>query len=162
MDLCQQSDPLLFNMPSRSVTAFLSKWKHLLISWLQSLSTVTLEPKKIKVCYCFHFSPRQEWKRFLGSSNLKIRLRFLCLADMCLVCVSRTPPHPDRAVLWMSLWGQSPEGTRCPPLDHWGYVFIRFPSRRLIVLNSKARWMLKASLPRGTGFCLFMDFHTLA
>ena len=28
-----------------------------LISWQQSLSAVTLEPKKIKVCHCFHFSP---------------------------------------------------------------------------------------------------------
>ena len=39
---------LLFNMLSRFVIAFLPKSKHLLISWLQSLSTVILEPKKIK------------------------------------------------------------------------------------------------------------------
>ena len=39
---------LLFNMLSRLVIAFLPKSKHLLISWLQSLSTVILEPKKIK------------------------------------------------------------------------------------------------------------------
>ena len=39
---------LLFNMLSRLVTAFLPKSKHLLISWLQSPSTVILEPKKIK------------------------------------------------------------------------------------------------------------------
>ena len=39
---------LLFNMPSRLVIAFLSKSKHLLISWLQSLSAVILEPKKRK------------------------------------------------------------------------------------------------------------------
>ena len=38
---------LLFNMLSRLVIAFLPKSKHLLISWLQSLSTVILEPKKI-------------------------------------------------------------------------------------------------------------------
>ena len=38
---------LLFNMLSRFVIAFLSRSKHLLISWLQSLSTVILEPKKI-------------------------------------------------------------------------------------------------------------------
>ena len=48
---------LLFNMLSRFVIAFLLRSKHLLISWLQSLSTVILEPKKIKVCYCFHFFP---------------------------------------------------------------------------------------------------------
>ena len=39
---------LLFNMLSRHVTAFLPRSKHLLISWLQSLSTVILEPKKMK------------------------------------------------------------------------------------------------------------------
>ena len=39
---------LLFNMPSRFVIAFLPRNKCLLISWLQSLSAVILEPKKIK------------------------------------------------------------------------------------------------------------------
>ena len=39
---------LLFNMVSRFVIALLPKSKHLLISWLQSLSVVILEPKKIK------------------------------------------------------------------------------------------------------------------
>ena len=40
---------LLFNMlSSRFVIAFLPRSKGLLISWLQSLSTVILEPKKIK------------------------------------------------------------------------------------------------------------------
>ena len=39
---------LLFNMLSRFVIAFLPRSKHLLISWLQSPSSVILEPKKIK------------------------------------------------------------------------------------------------------------------
>ena len=39
---------LLFNMLSRFVLAFLPRNKCLLISWLQSPSTVILEPKKIK------------------------------------------------------------------------------------------------------------------
>ena len=39
---------LLFNMLFMFVIAFLSRSKRLLISWLQSLSTVTLEPNKIK------------------------------------------------------------------------------------------------------------------
>ena len=43
---------LLFNMLSRSVIAFLSKSKRLLISWLQSPSAGILEPPKI-VCHCF-------------------------------------------------------------------------------------------------------------
>ena len=39
---------LLLNMLSRLVIAFLPRSKRLLISWLQSPSAVTLEPKKIK------------------------------------------------------------------------------------------------------------------
>ena len=39
---------LLFNMLSRFVLANLPRSKSLLISWLPSLSTVILEPKKIK------------------------------------------------------------------------------------------------------------------
>ena len=39
---------LLFNMLSRWVIAFLPRSKSLLISWLQSLSAVILEPPKIK------------------------------------------------------------------------------------------------------------------
>ena len=39
---------LLFNMLSRFVIAFPPRSKHLSMSWLQSLSAVILEPKKIK------------------------------------------------------------------------------------------------------------------
>ena len=39
---------LLFNTLSRFIIAFLPRSKHLLISWLQSLSAVILEPPKIK------------------------------------------------------------------------------------------------------------------
>ena len=48
---------LLFNILSRLVITFLPRSKHLLISWLQSLSAVILEPKKIKVSHCFHCFP---------------------------------------------------------------------------------------------------------
>ena len=39
---------LLFNVLSRFVIAFLPESKHVLISWVQSLSAVILEFKKIK------------------------------------------------------------------------------------------------------------------
>ena len=39
---------LLLNMSSRLVITFLPRSKRLLISWLQSPATLTLEPKKIK------------------------------------------------------------------------------------------------------------------
>ena len=44
---------LLFNMLSRFAIAFLLRSKCLLISWLQSLSAVILEPKEIKSVILF-------------------------------------------------------------------------------------------------------------
>ena len=49
---------LLFTMLSRLVITYLPRSKHLLISWLQSPSTVILEPPKIKsaiVCVFIYF-----------------------------------------------------------------------------------------------------------
>ena len=48
---------LLYNMVSRFAKAFLLRSKHLLISWLQSLSTEILELKKIKSVTVSTFSP---------------------------------------------------------------------------------------------------------
>ena len=46
---------LLFNMLSRLVIAFLPRNKCLLISWLQSPSAVTLEPKKMQQNFTAQF-----------------------------------------------------------------------------------------------------------
>ena len=48
---------LLFNMLSRLVITFLPRSQHLLISWLQSLSAVILEPPKIKSATIYTVSP---------------------------------------------------------------------------------------------------------
>ena len=48
---------LPFNMLSRLVIAFLPRSKHLLISWLQSPSAVTLKPKKTIPYTVSTFSP---------------------------------------------------------------------------------------------------------
>ena len=48
---------LLFNMLSRSIIAFLPRSNYVLISWLQSLSAVILEPKKIKFATVSTSSP---------------------------------------------------------------------------------------------------------
>ena len=48
---------LLLNMLSRLVITFPPRNKHLIISWLQSLSAVILEPPKNKVWHCFHCFP---------------------------------------------------------------------------------------------------------
>ena len=45
---------LLFNMLSRLVIAFLPRSKHVLILWLQSPSSVILEPPQNKASHCFH------------------------------------------------------------------------------------------------------------
>ena len=48
---------LLLNTPSRFVIAILPRNKCLLISWLQSLSAMILEPEKIKPSTVSIFSP---------------------------------------------------------------------------------------------------------
>ena len=48
---------LLFNTLSRLAIAFLPRSKRLLISWLQSLSPVIPEPKKIKSVTVYIVSP---------------------------------------------------------------------------------------------------------
>ena len=48
---------LLFNMLSRLVITFLPRSKHLLISRLQSLSAVILEPSQKKTLHYFHCFP---------------------------------------------------------------------------------------------------------
>ena len=57
MDLCHESYVSAINTLSRFVTAFLPRSKCLLISWLQSLSTVILEPKKRKSVSASTFHP---------------------------------------------------------------------------------------------------------
>ena len=49
--------PQLFNTLSRFDIAFLPRSKHLLISWLQSLSTVILKPRKIESVTASNFPP---------------------------------------------------------------------------------------------------------
>ena len=59
---------LLFNMLSRFAIAFLPRSKHLFILWLQSLSAVTLEPKKIKSVTVSTFFP-PICHKVMGPSN---------------------------------------------------------------------------------------------
>ena len=102
---------LLFNKLSRSVIAFLPWSKHLLISWLQSPSPVTLEPKKIKsvtvsiispsICHevmgpnamiivfwmlsfkpTFSLSSFTFIKRLFSSSLSAIRLVVICISEV--------------------------------------------------------------------------------
>ena len=67
---------LFFYMLSSLIIAFLSRSKHLLISWLQSPSTVILEPKKINFVTASTFPPSiyqevmgPEWEKLEISSR---------------------------------------------------------------------------------------------
>ena len=61
---------LLLNMLSRLVITFLSRSKHLLISWLQSPSAMILEPKKIKSDTVSTVSPSISHE-MMGSDDLR-------------------------------------------------------------------------------------------
>ena len=65
----RQVVPLLFNMLSRFVIAFLPRSK-LFISWLQSPSKVILEPKKIKSFTVSVFSHLFAWRDGTGCHDL--------------------------------------------------------------------------------------------
>ena len=57
MDLCWHSDVCFLITLSRFVITFFPRSKRLLISWLQSLPTVILEPKEIKSVTASTFPP---------------------------------------------------------------------------------------------------------
>ena len=63
---------LLLNVLSRFVIAFLSRNRHLWISWLHSPSAVILEPKQVsEVSYCFHCFPHLfSWRDRTGCCDL--------------------------------------------------------------------------------------------
>ena len=68
---------LLFYMLSSLVIAFLPRSKHLLNSWLQSPSTVILEPEKIKSFAVFLVFPSLPWSN--GTRCHDLSCLFVCL-----------------------------------------------------------------------------------
>ena len=76
-DLCQQSDISLFKMLSRLVIYFLPRSKHLLISWLQSPSTVILEPKEIKSVTTSTFFPLVHASNSVNKPYITIHKEFV-------------------------------------------------------------------------------------
>ena len=89
-------------MLSRVVIAFLPRSKHLLISWLQSPSTMTLEPKKIKSATVSTFSPS------------------ICLLpSLCLFSTGHwrgSRGLENTALWWKGWWGSQ---IHSPRLIHW-------------------------------------------
>ena len=76
MDIFQQSDVSTFNTWFRFVITFLPRRKHLLISWLQSLSTMILDPKKIKSVTASNFS-LSICHELIGSGDMILHLLML-------------------------------------------------------------------------------------
>ena len=80
---------LLFKMLSRFLISFLPRSKCLLIFWLQSPSTVILEPKKINSCHYFHFSPFcLPWSDGTGCHNWHQVQRFISELSILFHCKS--------------------------------------------------------------------------
>ena len=73
---------LLFNMLSRLVIAFHPRSKCLLISWLQSSSTVILEPKKIESMTAYTFSP-SICREVMGSDAVILVFWMLSFKSIC-------------------------------------------------------------------------------
>ena len=89
--------PLLFNMLSRFVIAFFLRSKVLLISWLQSPSTVILQLKK-RVCRCFHCYPIYlPWNDGTGCYGLHFRTRSPFIDPF--PHLSQPPPSPTSSTL---------------------------------------------------------------
>ena len=68
---------LLFSMLSRLVITFLPRSKHLLISWLQSLSAVILEPSKIKSNTSYTLSPSISHEVIIAMYNFSYFIIFM-------------------------------------------------------------------------------------
>ena len=105
--------PLHFNMLSRFVIAFLPRSTHLLISWLQSPSTVILEPKKRK-CHCFHCFPIYlSWSDGIGCQDLIfLNVEF---------SVSFYPLSPSSRGSLVLFHGSQPCHGEGACITHWSY-----------------------------------------
>ena len=100
---------LLFNMLSRSVIAFLSRSKRVYISWLQSSSSVILEPKKIRSVIVFTFSPSSRVlfseliSRFLNWCKCPWNASLSRAAGTEPGCGAHSKPT-DSCVTWTGTW----------------------------------------------------------
>ena len=65
---------LLFNMLSMLIITFLSRSKHILISWLQSPSAVILEPQKWSLTLFPHLFPMKWWDQMPYLSFMNVEL----------------------------------------------------------------------------------------
>ena len=79
---------LLYNMLSRLFIAFLPRSKHLLISWLQSPSTVILEPPKIKSATVSTVSPSISHEVMGPDAMILVFLMLMLYKNMIFILLS--------------------------------------------------------------------------
>ena len=102
---------LLFNTLSRFVIAFLPSSKHVLILWLQSMSTVVLEPKKIKSVTASTFPPYIYHEVMGLDAMIFSSVQFSSVIESCLtLCEHAKLPCPSPA--------PGPCSNSCP-LSQW-------------------------------------------
>ena len=124
---------LLFNMLSRFVIAFLPRSKCLLISWLQSPSTVILEPKKIKsVTVSIFFPIYLPWRNGTRCHDLSFFMNVEFQHAQCLLGSA----FATDAMKWMTLHTTA-------SISHW--IWARHLSATKTVLESSENWRLSTN-----------------
>ena len=93
---------LLLNMPSRFVIVFLPRSKNFSVSWLQSLSTVILDPKKIK------FATVSTFPLSICHEIMKIKKVVWqgCLLSLCLFKLYAEHITRNARAGWVTSWNQ--------------------------------------------------------
>ena len=130
---------LLSNTLSGFVIAFLSRSKHVLISWLQSLSTVILEPKKTKSVTVSIASP---------SVNHEVMGPDAMILDYWMLCIK-----PAYLLSSFTLIKRFSVPLCLLPLE-WYYLYMRL----LIFLSAV---LIPASNSSSLAFCMTHSAHTL-
>ena len=98
--------PLLFSTLFRFVITFLPRSKRLLISWLQSSSTVFLESKKI-VCHCFHLFPHlfaMKWWDCMPWSSFFFKFYFIFKLYIIVLVLPNIKMNPPKVYLCSPSW----------------------------------------------------------
>ena len=98
MDFVDKVMPLLFNMMSRFVIAFLLRSKYLFISWLQAPSAVILKPKNVKSVIVSTVSPSICHEVMGLDAMILVLFFFFFLANYPILAYSSAYPKKNRDV----------------------------------------------------------------
>ena len=109
---------LLFNILSRFVTAFLSRSKTFLISWLQSSSCSDFGAQGKKICDCFHIFPFYLSQSDVTGCHVFLMLRFKPAFSLSsFILIKRLFSSSSLSAVQSSSVAQSCP-TLCDPMNH--------------------------------------------